>query len=480
LRTHPAWAALLCGCAILGTSPLWSQIPQSDEPTKKLAHDVLKELIEINTTDSVGSTTLAANAMAKRFKAAGFADADMTVVGPNDRKGNLVVRLRGKPGSKLKPILIIGHTDVVEAKREDWTTDPFKLVEKDGYFYGRGTQDMKGSDAIAVVDLIRMKKEGFVPDRDIILALTADEEGGKSNGVDWLLKNHRELIDAEYALNPDSGQVHTDKPETVEFEATEKLYADYQLMATNAGGHSSVPVPDNAIYHVANALVALQHYSFPVEVNPVTRGFFEAMAKIESGQTAADMRAVLQTPPDPQAVDRLSKDARYNSTLRTTCVATLLAGGHAPNALPQRASANVNCRIFPGHPPEEIRQQLVKLFNDPALSVRYQSEEGEVTDHAPDRKAMAVPPLRDDVMKALNKVSHTLWPGATVVPIMEVGASDSVHTMAAGIPSYGICGLAIDRHDDRMHGRDERLQADSYYNGLTFYYLLLKDLTSTP
>jgi acetylornithine deacetylase/succinyl-diaminopimelate desuccinylase-like protein len=480
LRTHPAWAALLCGCAILGTSPLWSQIPQSDEPTKKLAHDVLKELIEINTTDSVGSTTLAANAMAKRFKAAGFADADMTVVGPNDRKGNLVVRLRGKPGSKLKPILIIGHTDVVEAKREDWTTDPFKLVEKDGYFYGRGTQDMKGSDAIAVVDLIRMKKEGFVPNRDIILALTADEEGGKSNGVDWLLKNHRELIDAEYALNPDSGQVHTDKPETVEFEATEKLYADYQLMATNAGGHSSVPVPDNAIYHVANALIALQHYSFPVEVNPVTRGFFEAMAKIESGQTAADMRAVLQTPPDPQAVERLSKDARYNSTLRTTCVATLLAGGHAPNALPQRASANVNCRIFPGHPPEEIRQQLVKLFNDPALSVRYQSEEGEVTDHAPDRKAMAVPPLRDDVMKALNKVSHTLWPGATVVPIMEVGASDSVHTMAAGIPSYGICGLAIDRHDDRMHGRDERLQTDSYYNGLTFYYLLLKDLTSTP
>ena len=480
MRTHPAWAALLCGCAILGTSPLWSQIPQSDEPTKKLAHDVLKELIEINTTDSVGSTTLAANAMAKRFKAAGFADADMTVVGPNDRKGNLVVRLRGKPGSKLKPILIIGHTDVVEAKREDWTTDPFKLVEKDGYFYGRGTQDMKGSDAIAVVDLIRMKKEGFVPDRDIILALTADEEGGKSNGVDWLLKNHRDLIDAEYALNPDSGQVHTDKPETVEFEATEKLYADYQLMATNAGGHSSVPVPDNAIYHVANALIALQHYSFPVEINPVTRGFFEAMAKIETGQTAADMRAVLQTPPDPKAVERLSKDARYNSTLRTTCVATLLAGGHAPNALPQRASANVNCRIFPGHPPEEIRQQLAKLFNDPALSVRYQDEDGEVSEHAPDRKAMAVPPLRDDVMKSLNKVSHTLWPGATVVPIMEVGASDSVHTMAAGIPSYGICGLAIDRHDDRMHGRDERLKEDSYYNGLTFYYLLLKDLTSTP
>jgi acetylornithine deacetylase/succinyl-diaminopimelate desuccinylase-like protein len=452
-------------------------VPQSDAATRKLAHDVLQELIEINTTDSVGSTTVAANAMAKRFEAAGFAAADMTVVGPNDRKGNLVVRLRGKPGSKLKPVLIIAHTDVVEAKREDWTTDPFKFVEKDGYFYGRGTQDMKGSDAIAIATLIRFRKEGYVPKRDIILALTADEEGGSSNGVDWLLKHRRELVDAEYALNPDSGQVHTDKPVTVEFEATEKLYADYQVMATNAGGHSSLPVPDNAIYHVANALSALQHYAFPTEVNAVTRGYFEAMAKIESAQTAADMRAVLQNPPDAQAAGRLSKDARYNSTLRTTCVATMLAGGHAANALPQRAVANVNCRIFPGHPPEEIRQQLVKLFNDPAVSVGYKSSDGTVSEHAPDVEAMAVPPLRDDVMKSLNKVSRAMWPGATVVPRMEVGASDSVHTMAAGIPSYGICGLDINRHDDRMHGRDERIGVESFYNGLTFYYLLLKDLT---
>jgi len=334
--------------------------------------------------------------MAKRFKSAGFTEADMTVVGPNDRKGNLVVRLRGKPGSKLKPILIIAHTDVVEAKREDWTTDPFKFVEKDGYFYGRGAQDMKGSDAIAVADLIRLKKEGFVPARDIILALTADEEGGKSNGVDWLLKKRRELVDAEYVLNPDSGQVHTDKPLSIEFEATEKLYADYQLMATNAGGHSSLPVADNAIYHVANALTTLQHYTFPTEINAVTRGYFEAMAKIESGQTAADMRAVLQNPPDAKAAERLSKDVHNNATLRTTCIATMLAGGHAVNALPQRATANVNCRIFPGHSGEEIRQQLVKLFNDPALSVRYQSDAGVVSDTASDRKAMAVPPLRDD------------------------------------------------------------------------------------
>jgi len=462
---------------LLSASVGWAQVPQTDPVNRKLARDVLQELIEINTTDSVGSTTLAAEAMRKRFEAAGFKDEDLIVAGPNDRKGNLVVRLRGKPGSKLKPILIIAHTDVVEAKREDWTTDPFKFVEKDGYFYGRGTQDMKGSDAIAVATLIRLKKEGYVPNRDLILALTADEEGGSSNGVEWLLEHRRELVDAEYVLNPDSGQVHTDKPVTVEFEATEKLYADYQVMATNAGGHSSLPVPDNAIYHVANALTALQHYSFPTEVNDVTRGYFAAMAKIESAQTASDMRAMLQNPPDAKAAERLSKDARYNSTLRTTCVATMLAGGHAHNALPQRAVANVNCRIFPGHPPEEIRQRLVELFNDPAVSVGYRSADGTVSEHAPDSKAMAVPPLRDDVMKSLNKVSQIMWPGATVIPRMEVGASDSVHTMAAGIPSYGICGLDINRHDDRMHGRDERIGVESFYNGLTFYYLLLKDLT---
>src|SRR6201999_4535915 len=225
--------------------------------------------------------------MAQRLLDAGFAKTDVVVLGPNDRKGNMVARYRGKPGSKLKPILIIAHTDVVEAKREDWTTDPFKFVEKDGYFYGRGTQDMKGSDAIAVADLIRLKKEGFVPNRDIILALTADEEGGKSNGVEWLLKNRRELVDAEYVLNPDSGQVHTDKPLTVEFEATEKLYADYQVMATNAGGHSSLPVPDNAIYHVADALTRLQAYTFPFELNPVTRAYFARLAGLETGPAAA-------------------------------------------------------------------------------------------------------------------------------------------------------------------------------------------------
>ena len=458
----------------------WSAATQSDTVTRAMAHDIFKELIEINTTDSVGSTTVAAQAMAQRLLDAGFPNADVTILGPNDRKGNMVARYRGKPNSKLRPVLIIGHLDVVEARREDWTTDPFKFVEQDGYYYGRGTQDMKEDDAIAVTDFIRLRNEGFVPDRDIILALTADEEGGKSNGVNWLLQNHRDLIDAEFALNPDSGGVSMEhgKPMTVEFEATEKLYADYQVLATNPGGHSSLPKPDNAIYHVADALGMLQKSPFPFELNAVTREYFGQMARIETGQNADDFRAILANPPDPAAMERLSKDARYNSTMRTTCVATMLSGGHAPNALPQSAEANVNCRIFPGHSQEEIRLQLVQLFNDPKLSVRYRSDARELSDHGSDRKAMVPPPLRTDVMTSLRKVAAKLWPGAPVLPIMETGASDSIYTMAAGIPSYGVSGIAVDRDDIRAHGRDERLKVDSYYAGVEFYYLFLKALTT--
>jgi len=454
--------------------------PESPAEVHKNAHDIFKQLIEINTTDSIGSTTVAARAMAQRLLEAGFPAADVTVLGPNERKGNMVARYRARPGSKKRPMLIIGHLDVVEARREDWSTDPFQFVEQDGYYYGRGTQDMKDSDAIAVAALIRLKKEGFVPDRDIILALTADEEGGTANGVSWLLANHRDLIDAEFALNPDSGGVVTEhgKALSAEFEATEKLYADYQLLATNPGGHSSLPRPDNAIYHVADALVALQRYQFPFELNSVTREYFAQMSRIESGQTAADMRAILAQAPDPAAIARLSKDARYNSTLRTTCVATMLAGGHAYNALPQRAEANVNCRIFPGHSQEDIRLELEKVFNDPALGVRYRSDSGELSDHGTDRKAMTPPPLRPDVMNALRGVAAKLWPAVPVLPIMETGASDSIYTMMAGIPTYGINGVAIDRDDVRMHGKDERVKVDSYYTGAEFYYQFLKTLTA--
>ncbi len=362
-------------------------LPAADEANRQLARDLFQQLIEINTTDSVGSTTAAAQAMAKRLLDAGFPAADVQVLGPNDRKGNLVVRVHGT-GAGRKPVLIICHLDVVEARREDWTTDPFQFVEKDGYFYGRGTQDVKENDAALIADLIRLHREGWRPDRDLIVALTADEEGGKSNGVDWLLQNHRDLIDAEFALNPDAGGVTSAKGKivNVDVEASEKLYADFEFSVTNPGGHSSLPVPDNAIYHLAGAITKVEKNPFPLELNPVTRTYFERRAPLESGQTKADMNGLVKTPPDAQAAARLSSDARYNSLIRTTCVATRISGGHANNALPQLAQANINCRILPGHSPEEIRTMLVAFVNDPKVKVRYSERRRGLRTKLPTRR----------------------------------------------------------------------------------------------
>jgi acetylornithine deacetylase/succinyl-diaminopimelate desuccinylase-like protein len=447
-----------------------------DEATRQLSRDIFRELIEINTTDSVGSTTRAAEAMARRLKEAGFPSADIQVLGPNDRKGNLVARLRGR-GSK-KPVLIIGHLDVVEARREDWTTDPFQFVEQDGYFYGRGTQDMKVDDAILVTTFIRFHREGYRPDRDLILALTADEEGGQSNGVDWLLKNHRDLIDAEFVLNADSGGVTTMKGKAIniDVEASEKQYADFELTVLNPGGHSSLPTPDNAIYHLADALSRLEHSSFPVELNAVTRTYFERRAALESAQTKADMNAILHTPPDAEAVTRLSKDPRYNSMLRTTCVATRLNAGHANNALPQTAQAIVNCRILPGHSPAETEQALVRVFADPKVAVRYVGAIG-ATDHSPDSKGFPTVLPAPEVLRPLEQVAAEMWPGSPVIPEMETGASDSIYTMAAGMPSYGINGVGIDQDDIRAHGKDERVRVVSFFEGVDFYYRFLKVMT---
>ena len=457
------FAGLVCGATL-------------DEATRQLSRDIFRELIEINTTDSVGSTTRAAEAMAKRLTDAGFPAADVQVLGPNDRKGNMVARLRGS-GAK-RPVLIIAHLDVVEARREDWTTNPFQFVEKDGYFYGRGTQDMKDNDAILVTTFIRFRREGYIPDRDLILALTADEEGGKSNGVDWLLKNHRALIDAEFALNPDSGGVTTvnGRPVNVDIEASEKQYADFELTSLNPGGHSSLPTPDNAIYHLADALSRLEHAPFPVELNAVTRTYFERRAPLENAQTRADMNAILHTPPDAAAVARLSKDPRYNSMLRTTCVATRLSAGHANNALPQSATALVNCRILPGHSPAETEQTLVRVFADPKVTVRYIGSIGNV-ENAPDSKGFPTVMPSPEVLRPLERVAAEMWPGAPVIPDMETGASDSVYTMAAGIPSYGINGVAIDQDDIRAHGKDERVRVTSYFEGVDFYYRFLKAMT---
>ncbi len=455
-----------------------AQAPALPAPDRALARDLFKQLIEINSQDSNGSVTAAALAMRDRLAAAGFAASDLVIAGPNDRKQNLVATYRGS-SSALKPILIICHLDVVEARREDWTTDPYQFVEKDGFFYGRGTQDIKEEDAQLVENFIRLKREGWVPKRDIVIALTADEEGGKSNGVDWLIRNRPELTKADFVLNPDAGglELRDGKPVKLSIEATEKVYADYQVTTSNRGGHSSLPRPDNAIYQLMHALEKLEATPFPFELNEVTRASLAATEKVSTPERAALIRGILATPSDMKAVAEFSKDPGGNATLHTTCVATMLKGGHAPNALPGSAQANVNCRILPGHSQEEIRQHLLTLFADPGITVEYVADNGDVLGKASDRKSFAPPPLREDVMTPLRQVTATMWPGIPVVPSMSAGASDSIITMAAGIPSYGVTAMGVDFDDDRAHGRDERLRVEAFYRGVEFYYLYLKALT---
>ncbi len=469
----PALAAALAVGAVAPATAM------TDQAADALAHDILKQLVEINTTDSVGNVTTAAEAMARRFHDAGFPAADVVVIGPdNPRKKNVVVRLHGS--GQRKPILMIGHLDVVEARREDWTTDPFKLVEKDGYFYGRGSLDMKDGDAIMATTLLRMKQQGFRPDRDLILALTADEEGGCCNGVHWLIENHRELVNAEFVLNHDGFSITSDHgvPRAFELGATEKVYADFQLGTTNPGGHSSLPRPDNAIYELAHGLDRIEKYQFPFELNSVTRAYFERMAQLSSGERAADMRAILSTPPDPAAIARLSRDPTQGSLMHTTCVATRLAGGHANNALPQRAEAVINCRILPGHSQEEVRQELIGILDDPKITVRYIADDGTVHDKASDRRGYPPPPLVPEVRQPLEAVVAGMWPGLKVVPAMDAGASDSIYTEAVGLPSYGVSGIAIDADRIRMHGRDECVPIASFYEGNEFFYRYLKAITS--
>jgi acetylornithine deacetylase/succinyl-diaminopimelate desuccinylase-like protein len=449
---------------------------QTKDETKQLAHDIFKQLIEINTTDSAGNVTSAAEAVARRLRDAGFSEKDVIVAGPNERKKNLVVRFHGT--GRKKPVLFIGHLDVVEAKREDWTTDPFQFIEKEGYYYGRGTQDMKEGDAILVANFIRLKKEGFVPDRDLIVALTADEEGGNYNGIEWLLKQHRDWIDAGYCINLDGlAESENGRPSLFNIEVSEKVYADFTLETTNPGGHSSVPRRDNAIYSLAAALTRLQAFSFPVELNDVSRKYLEYSARRTEGQRAADMLAVSKTPPDPQAARRLSEDPNYNSVLRTTCVATMLSGGHAPNALPQAARANVNCRIFPGEEPAQVRQTLVRVIADPQVSVQF------VEQHSADGSAVvpvSVPPspLSAEMMSAVEKVTARMWPGVPVVPDMSQGASDSAYLRIGGIPAYVFSGVFLDSDDVRAHGRDERIRTTSFYEGVEFNYQLMRELAS--
>lgn len=435
------------------------------------AREIFKELIEINTTDTPnGNNTKAAEAMAARLKAAGFPAADVQVLVPeaDARKGNLVARLRGT-GAK-RPLLLLAHLDVVEAKREDWSFDPFAFREQDGYFYGRGTTDDKSMAAHFVANIIRLKQEGYQPERDLILALTSDEEGGTINGVDWLMKNHRQLIDAEFAINEGGGgTMRGGKYLTNEVQASEKVYQDFRLEATNAGGHSSLPIKDNAISHLAEGLARLAKFEFPVELNEVTRGYFERSATVQTDpKVAADMRAVARPTPDLAAAARLSASLPYyNAQMRTTCVATLLAGGHANNALPQMATANVNCRILPGVSPAAVKDKLVEVLADPKIKV---SLVGEATPSKPS-------PLRPDVVGAVESLTKEMFPGVIVVPVMSTGATDGLYLRNGEIPTYGVDGSFGDIDDVRAHGRDERIGVKQFFEGLEFQYRLIKALS---
>jgi acetylornithine deacetylase/succinyl-diaminopimelate desuccinylase-like protein len=450
---------------------------QAADPIKQLAREIFKQLVEINTTDSVGNVTTAAEAMAARLRSGGFSENDLHVAGPNERKKNLVVRFRGT--GKRKPILFIGHLDVVEALRSDWTTDPFEFIEKDGFFYGRGTEDMKEGDAILVTNFLRLRKEGFLPDRDIILALTADEEGGSFNGVDWLLKEHRDWIDAEYCINLDGGEFEMDhgKRTLAGIQASEKVYVDFQFESLNPGGHSSIPTPDNAIYHLAGALTRLQSFSFPLHMNEITRNYFERNAALMTGQISADMKAVAKDPADPAAARRLSESPYFNSLLHTTCVATMLSGGHAPNALPQTARANVNCRIFPGEDPQDVVKTLERVANDPKVKISFVSQIG------PDGKVVPIvpvqpSPLLPEVTQAMEKTLSVAWPGVPWVATMSTGATDGRITRIAGISTFGISCMFFDVNDDRSHGKDERVGVQDFYDGVDFNYKFIRALSS--
>src|SRR5689334_6942416 len=433
---------------------------------KKLAHDIYKEFIEIQSGFTTGSTTPVAEAAAARLKAGGFSDSDIFLGGANPRKSNLVVRYRGT--GKLKPILLLAHTDVVEAKREDWSMDPFQLNERDGYFYGRGTGDDKAQAAIWIANLLQYKKEGFKPDRDIIVALTADEEGGGPfNGVDWLIANHRDLINAEFALNEGGwGEMINGKRVANYLQVAEKYVLNFRFEVRNKGGHSSMPVPDNAIYHLAGALQRLSQFGFPLKTNEVTSAYFLEMSRIDPGPMKTDLAQTAANSQD--AMERVAAaSTAWNATLRTTCVATMLEGGHAVNALPQLAAATVNCRVLPEDSPEYVLSTLQKVVADDQVNVKQMGQPGKAD----------ASPMRPDVLKAVSEITTRMWPGVPTVPIMVMGATDGRYLRAAGIPTYGVQGFFMDRDDIRFHGRDERMGVQSFYEGQSFLYELVKRLS---
>ena len=453
-----------------------AQVPSFNAEQQAL-REIFRELIEINTVDPQGDVTQAAEAMRARLLAAGFAAEDVRVVVPagNAKKGNLVARYRS-PKALGKPLLLLAHIDVVEARKEDWSDglDPFKFTEREGYYYGRGTMDDKAMAAIFIANLIRFKRENFQPDRDIIVALTTDEETGDFNGVEFLLKEHRALVEAEFGINEGGrGYLQHGKPLLNAVQASEKVYQSFRLEVRNKGGHSSLPVKDNAIFRLAAGLDRLAKFDFPVNLNEVTRSYFTRMSKLETGQTAADMKAVAELRSEARngtqaAIARLSESPYYNALMRTTCVATRLEGGHADNALPQMARALVNCRILPQETAADVERTLRRTLADDQITLTPVAVS----------KPSPPSPLKPEIMQPIEQITQAMWPGVPVVPIMGTGATDSLFFRQVGIPVYGVSGIFDDIDDNRMHGRDERIAAKSLYDGQEFLYRLTRALSS--
>lgn len=438
-----------------------------DADIEALAIDIFRELIEIDTTDSVGDNTAAAEAMRQRLLAEGFAPEDMTILVPAPRKGNLIVRYRS-PAPTAKPILLLAHIDVVEANPEDWNLPPFEFIEQDGWFYGRGTTDNKDEVAIHVANLIRWKREGYAPNRDIIVALTADEEGGLHNGVNWLLDEHFDLVDAAFVINEGGGGGMIQGRRIVNsVQGAEKIYQTFELEVTNRGGHSSVPRKDNAIYQLARALLRIEDHAFPVDLNQVTRAYFRRTAETLPPAQADLMLGLLEEPPRPESIARFETEPAYNSRLRTTCVATMLDAGHAENALPQRAKATVNCRMLPDVRAADVQATLAGVIGDPGVSIR------------PVQPAKPSPasPLTEEVMAPILDITESMWPGVLVVPTMSTGATDGLYFRSRGIPVYGVSGIFNDMSDIRAHGRDERIMKEAFLDGLEFLNRLTKAYT---
>jgi acetylornithine deacetylase/succinyl-diaminopimelate desuccinylase-like protein len=458
---------LLCALVVC-LAPAWVMAAETTQEQDDF-RQLYKQLVEINTTLSEGSCTVAAEAMAERLRSAGMPAADIQIIVAPEwpKQGNLVATLHGT-SRDAEAVLLLAHIDVVEAKRADWERDPFTLIEEDGYFFGRGTADDKSMAAVFVDVMMRMSRSGYKPERTLKLALTCGEETPNTfNGASYLIKHHRDLIDAKFALNEGGGGRLDENGQPVYhgIQAGEKVYQDYRIEVTNSGGHSSMPRPDNAIYQLSAALGRIAAYTFPIEFNDTTRSYFERLSQMNTGQKAADMLAILQQPIDATALARITSNPAYNSILHTTCVATMLDGGHAPNALPQRANANINCRIFPGHTQEEIRQTLARVVADNNIAVSFVD---------PPELTSAPPPLTREILEPVERLTNAMWLGIPVLPSMIAGGTDGRFLTPAGIPTYGISGLFTAPGEVNAHGLNEKLRVKSLYDSREFLDQLIR------